>query len=210
LVKSSSKPLTDTFTKIKHVVKNLYFGLLGLLLALAACKNEKEKGPKVIQPNDPLMPDTEITSGPKDIKEVKQVVAEIDGMMDTLQKKGPLFVREVPEFMTEVSVFSSQGKNLILHTKTPVREAWYYLVDERPIYLREQILGKEGFTEHRFYYGRKDLLAAETREGASPDALEQAEAKKYRSEGDDDYRMGVKTVFGKYMEYTMGKVKQAE
>lgn len=189
-------------------MKNLYFLFLGLVLALSACKSEqKEKGPKVIQPNDPLMPDTEISTGPNDIAGVKKVVAEIDGMMDTLQKKGPLFVREVPDFMTEVSVFSSQGRNLILHTKTPVREAWFYLVDQRPVFLREQILGKEGFTEHRFYYGRKDLLAAETREGASPDALEQAEAKKYRTEGDDDYRMGVKSVFGKYMEYTVGKVK---
>jgi hypothetical protein len=192
--------------QIKHSVKNFYFLFLGLVLALSACKAEqKEKGPKAIQPNDPLMPDTEITSGPKDIREVKQVVAEIDGMMDTLQKKGPLYVREVPEFMTELSVFSSQGQNLILHAKTPVREAWFYLVEERPVFLREQILGKDGFTEHRFYYGRKDLLAAETRKGASPDALEQAEAKKYRPEGDDDYRMGVKSVFAKYMEYTMGK-----
>jgi hypothetical protein len=192
-------------------VKNLYFLLFGLVLAISACKTEpKETGPKAIQPNDPLIPDTEIRTGPNDIAGVKKVVAEIDGMMDTLQKKGPLFVREVPEFMTEVSVFSNQGRNLILHTKTPIQEAWFYLVDERPVFLREQILGKEGFTEHRFYYGRKDLLAAETREGASPDALEQADAKKYRADGDDDYRMGVKSIFGKYMEYTMGKVKQVE
>ena len=103
-------------------------------------------------------------------------------------------------------VYSDPEAPQLIYCKTPKLESWYYLVDRRPVYLKEIALTENGFLQNRFYYGPKKLIGAESRQGASPDATNTGAAASYRG-AKDDYRLSGEAVTGKALEYLYGKMK---
>lgn len=189
-------------------MKNQSFLLLSLLLLLgfAACKNDgKNDGTKVVGPNDVLEVDAPPITGPESIAEVEKLVKTIDGEMDSMNVAGPNYVFDGNE-KTEVMVYSYQGTPQLIYCKAAKLESWYYLKDRRPVYLKELALTENGFVQNRFYYGPKELIGAESREGASPDDTNKGAAKKYRG-AKDDFRLSGEATTGKVLEYLYGKMK---
>ncbi|WP_373551652.1 hypothetical protein [Haliscomenobacter sp.] len=190
-------------------MKNQSILLLSLLLLLGfvACKNDgKNDGEtKVLGPNDVFEVDAPPITGPESIAEVEKLVKGIDAVQDSMNVAGPNFVFNGKE-KTEVFVYSYEGMPQMVYCKTPKLESWYYLKDRRPVYLKELALTESGFVQNRFYYGPKDLIGAESREGASPDDTNKGAVKKYRG-AKDDFRLSGEAATGKVLEYLYGKMK---
>lgn len=190
-------------------VKNQSILLLSLLLLLGfvACKNDgKNDGEtKVLGPNDVFEVDAPPITGPESIAEVEKLVKSIDAVQDSMNVAGPNYVFNGKE-KTEVFVHSYEGMPLMIYCKTPKLESWYYLKDRRPVYLKELVLTEDGFVQNRFYYGPKELIGAESRQGASPDATNNGAAKRYRG-AKDDFRLSGEAATAKVLEYLYGKMK---
>ena len=190
-------------------MKNQSILLLSLLLLLGfvACKNDgKNDGEtKVLGPNDVFEVDAPPITGPESIAEVEKLVKSIDAVQDSMNVAGPNYVFNGKE-KTEVFVHSYEGMPLMIYCKTPKLESWYYLKDRRPVYLKELVLTEDGFVQNRFYYGTKELIGAESRKGASPDATNNGAAKRYRG-AKDDFRLSGEAATAKVLEYLYGKMK---
>lgn len=195
-------------------VKNRSFLLLSFMLLLgllnfSGCKNDaKNTGEtKALGPNDVLEVDAPPIKGPESIAGIEKLVKSIDADLDSMTVAGPNYVFEGPEKeKIEVLVYSKDGMPQLIHCQNPKLESWYYLLERRPVFLKELVLTENGFVQNRFYYGTKELIGAESRKGASPDEANSASSGRYRG-AKDDYRLSGEAATGKVLEYLYGKMK---
>lgn len=192
-------------------VKNQNFLLLScmLLLGLLGCKNDANNNGEANETdsNGVWKTDAPPIKGPESIAGIEELVKKIDAEMDSMSMAGPNYVFEGPEkTKVEVMVYSKNGLPHLVYTKTPKLESWYYLLERRPVYLKELELTENGFVQNRFYYGTQKLIGAERRKGASPDEANSASPGKYRG-SKDDFRLSGEAVTGKVLEFLYGKMK---
>lgn len=189
-------------------VKNQNFLLLScmLLLSLLGCKNDVKNAEA--NPDGVWEVDVPPIKGPESIAGIEKIVKKIDAEMDSMDVAGPNYVFEGPEkTKIEVMVYSKDGMPHLVYTKAPNLESWYYLLERRPVYLKELVLTENGFEQNRFYYGTQKLIGAERRKGASPDEANNASPGKYRG-AKDDFRLSGEAVTGKVLEFLYGKMNK--
>lgn len=192
-------------------MKNQSFLLLScmLLLSILGCKNDAKNAgeTKALGPNDILEVDAPSIKGPESIAGIEKLVKKIDADLDSMTVAGPNYVFEGPEKeKIEVMVYSKDGMPQLIYGKSAKLESWYYLVERRPVYLKELVLTENGFVQNRFYFGTKELIGAESRKGASPDEANSASPSRYRG-AKDDHRLSGEATTGKVLEYLYGKMK---
>lgn len=187
-------------------VKNQSFLLLSgmLLLSLLGCKNDVKT--EETNPDAAWKTNAPPIKGPESIAGIEKIVKNIDAEISAMTVAGPSYVFEGAEkTKVEVMVYSKDGMPHLIYTKAPKLESWYYLLERRPVYLKELELTENGFVQNRFYYGTQKLIGAERRKGASPDEANSASPGKYRG-AKDDFRLSGETVTGKVLEFLYGKL----
>jgi len=185
--------------------RSILFLILWTLLGFVACKNDakKEVAAQNDAPDGVFKVDAPPIRGPETVAEIDELVKGIDAQKDSLRVAGPNYVFAGKE-KTEVMAYSDALAPQLIYCKTALLESWYYLVDRRPVFLKEISLTDKGFVQNRFYYGTKKLIRAETRSGPSPDATNNGAPRNFRGDK-DDLRLSGEAVTGKVLEYLYGK-----
>lgn len=94
----------------------------------------------------------------------------------------------------------------MIYTISGGTERWYYLLDRRPVFLKELIASEKEFVQNHFYYGTKNLIQADSRNAKTKQELNTAEVRSYPGNR-EDFQLSGEATTAKVLEFLYGKMK---